>query len=146
VIGGATQPAVQGPSCRPAPNGTNAIVNTSLETDPNANGVPDCFLIDSWGSQTYTWTRTSDAQTGSFGGTFTVYNNSSGDDKLIQVEDLGPCAPTVVPGHQYRITECYESSAPVYFVFFNRDSNWSWSFWTGSPSFPPPQPGRRRAG
>src|SRR4051812_10583645 len=52
VVGGSTQPAVAGPDLPAAPNGTNAITNPSLEQDGDNDGVPDCFLRDSWGTPT----------------------------------------------------------------------------------------------
>jgi peptidoglycan/xylan/chitin deacetylase (PgdA/CDA1 family) len=136
VIGGAVKPAVAGPPLAPAPNGTNAIVNPSLELDANGDGMPDCFFADSWGNQTFAWTRTNDAHTGGFAERVDVSHFVSGDDKLLPVEDLSACTPTVTAGHQYRITEWYKSSVPVYFALFSRDSNWSWAYWTSSPAFP----------
>jgi hypothetical protein len=135
VVGGPVQPSVAGPAIPAAANGTNAIQNSSLENDTNKDGLPDCFWTDSWGNQSYSWTRTTDAHTGSFAERVDVSRYNSGDDKLMPAEDLGACSPTVIPGHQYRITAWYKSSAPVYFAVFSRDTNWLWAYWTSSPAF-----------
>jgi hypothetical protein len=136
VIGGAVQPPVAGPPAPPPPNGTNALRNASLEQDSNADQIPDCFDLDSWGSNTYKWTRTTDAHTGSYAERVDVSNYSSGDSKLVVTRDLGFCTPSVSPGRRYRLTAWYKSSDPVNFTTFTRDSVGGFYFWTTSPSFP----------
>jgi hypothetical protein len=115
---------------------TNGLTNPSLEQDANADGIPDCFNTDSWGTQTRTWTRTTDAHTGTFAERVDVSNYVSGADKVNVVQDLGYCAPTVTPGHRYRVTTWYKSTAPVDFVAEKRDSNWLYTYWAESPVFP----------
>jgi peptidoglycan/xylan/chitin deacetylase (PgdA/CDA1 family) len=136
VIGGAVQPAVPGPAAPPPPNGTNAIVNPSLELDANADALPDCFMTDSWGNQNFTWTRTTDAHTGTYAERVNVSGYSNGDNKLMPVEDLGQCTPSVFAGRQYRMTVWYKATTPVYFATFSRDTGLAWSYWTSSPAFP----------
>jgi peptidoglycan/xylan/chitin deacetylase (PgdA/CDA1 family) len=136
VIGGPVQPAVAGPPLPPAPNGSNATVDPSLEQDVDGDGVPDCFFTNTWGNQNATWTRTTDAHTGSYAENVTISGYSSGSDSLLPNQDLGQCTPTVTPGHQYRITEWYKSNAPVSFDLYYRKSDWSWGYTTSSGSFP----------
>src|SRR5581483_10645233 len=100
VVGGATQPVVNGPAAPPAPNGYSTLKNASLEYDSNADRAPDCWQFDSFGSSNVTWSRTSDAHTGSFAERVDVSSYSGGDAKLLVAEDLGQCTPTVVPGHR----------------------------------------------
>jgi peptidoglycan/xylan/chitin deacetylase (PgdA/CDA1 family) len=136
VIGGAVQPAVAGPAAPAAPNGSNALRNASLEQDSNANKAPDCWDFDNWGTNSYLWTRTTDAHTGSFAERVDVSNYSAGDAKLIVTRDEGFCTPSVTPGHKYRVTAWYKSSAPVSFVASTRDSLGAFYYWVTSPSFP----------
>jgi peptidoglycan/xylan/chitin deacetylase (PgdA/CDA1 family) len=136
VIGGSVQPAVPGPPLPPAPNGTNALRNSSLEQDTNGDSIPDCWANDDFGSNSFTWTRTTDAHFGSWAERLDVTNYQNGDNKLLVQTDLGYCMPTVTPGHQYRITEWYKSDSPVYFTLFTRDSQWQIRYWTSSPAFP----------
>jgi hypothetical protein len=136
VIGGPVQPAVAGPPIPPAVGGTNGLRNSSLEQDNNGDGVPDCFLKDSWGTNTATWTRTTDAHTGTYAENVSVSNYSTGAEKLGTFPDLGYCTPTVTPGHQYTLTAWYKSTVPVNFVVEQRTSNWDFPYWVESPTFP----------
>jgi peptidoglycan/xylan/chitin deacetylase (PgdA/CDA1 family) len=135
VVGGRVHAAVPGPALPAPPSGSNAVRNASLEKDSNRDLTPDCFFTDSWGKQSFRWTRTRDAHTGRFGERVDVTRHVSGDNKLMPVHDLGACATTVSGGRQYTLTTRYKSSAPVYFVVFSRDSNWTWSYWKSSPAF-----------
>ena len=136
VLGGSVQPAVSGPGLPPAPNGTNALRNSSLEQDSNGDAIPDCWSNDDFGNNNFHWTRTSDAHSGSWAEKLDVTNYSDGDNKLLVLGDLGYCTPSVNAGHRYRITEWYKSDAPVYFTLFSRDSQWQIRFLESSPSFP----------
>src|SRR5205823_1267705 len=104
AIGGAVQPGVSGPPAPPPPNGANALRNASLEQDTNADLAPDCWTFDHFGNNNFTWTRTTDAHSGTYAERVDVSNFVSGDDKLVPVDDLGYCTPSVTPGHSYRIT------------------------------------------
>jgi peptidoglycan/xylan/chitin deacetylase (PgdA/CDA1 family) len=136
VIAGAVQSAVAAPAPPPAPNGSNAVRNSSLEVDANGDNVPDCFTFDGFGTNMFDWTRTSDAHTGKWAERVDVTNYQDGDTKLIPNYDLGFCTPTVVPGHSYKITEWYKSSAPVHFTAFNRNTLGAFSFWNTSSAYP----------
>ena len=136
VLGGSVQPAVSGPGLPPAPNGTNALRDSSLEQDSNGDAIPDCWSNDDFGNNNFHWTRTSDAHSGSWAEKLDVTNYSNGDNKLLVLGDLGYCTPSVNSGHRYRITEWYKSNAPVYFTLFSRDSQWQVRFLESSPSFP----------
>jgi peptidoglycan/xylan/chitin deacetylase (PgdA/CDA1 family) len=136
VIGGPLQPAVQPLPPPPAANGWNGVRNESLEIDGDGDSVPDCFGFDTWGQNTYKFTRTSDAHSGSWAERVDVSNYHNGDAKLVQTEDLGSCTPTVTPGHRYEITAWYKSTDPVTFTAFSRSSSGSFDFWNSSTSFP----------
>jgi hypothetical protein len=138
VIGGSVQPAVPGPPLPPPVGGTNGLSNPSLEqaTSGNSGTVPNCFYFDSWGTHTATWTRTTDAHTGTYAENVTISSYSSGAESLDVNNDLGYCTPTVTPGHQYTLTTWYKSTAPVNFVVEQRNSDWHFPYWVESPTFP----------
>src|SRR4051812_20221077 len=136
VLGGSTRPAVPGPGIPPAPNGTNALRNSSMEQDTNGDGIPDCWINDDFGNNSFVWARTSDAHSGSWAERVSVTNYTDGDNKLLVLGDLGYCTPSVSEGHRYRITEWYKSDAPVYFTLFTRDSQWQVRFWQSSNVLP----------
>jgi peptidoglycan/xylan/chitin deacetylase (PgdA/CDA1 family) len=136
VIGGATQPAVAGPAPPPPANGSNALRNASLEQDTDANGAPDCWDFDSWGNNTFKWTRTTDAHTGTYAERVDVTKYVDGDSKLSVLRDFGFCTPSVTQGHRYRLTAWYKSNQPVNFVVSTRDSLGGFYYWDTSPSFP----------
>ena len=136
VIGGAAQPAVAGPAAPAPPNGANALRNASLEQDSNANKAPDCWDFDNFGANTYAWTRTTDAHSGTAAERLDISGFGDGDGKLLVTRDMGFCTPSVTSGHKYRITAWYKSNAPVRFVTQTRDTVGAFSFWQTSPSFP----------
>jgi peptidoglycan/xylan/chitin deacetylase (PgdA/CDA1 family)/archaellum component FlaF (FlaF/FlaG flagellin family) len=136
VIGGAVKPAVAGPLPPPPPNGTNALRNASLEQLSNGNIAPDCWDFDSWGNNTYSWSRTNDAHTGSYAERVDVSRYVNGDSKLVVMRDLGFCTPSVTPGHRYRLTAWYKSNAKSNFVAFTRNGLGSFFYWATSPDFP----------
>ncbi|HET8786641.1 MAG TPA: Ig-like domain-containing protein, partial [Candidatus Limnocylindrales bacterium] len=136
VVGGQVQPAVPGPAAPAPPNGTNALRNASLEQDGDGDHEPDCWTFDSYGSASYSWTRTTDAHSGSWGERVDVTNYVSGDSKLTPTPDLGYCTPSVTPGRTYRLTAWYKSNRQVAFTAFTRNGVGAFSFWDTSPSFP----------
>jgi peptidoglycan/xylan/chitin deacetylase (PgdA/CDA1 family) len=136
VIGGADQPAVQGPAAPPPPNGSNALRNASLEQDSNGDLAPDCWDYDHFGMNNFTWTRTTDAHSGTKAERVDITNYVSGDNKLTVAKDLGFCTPSVTPGRTYRVTAWYKSNAPVSFTAFTRNGLGAFSFWTSSATFP----------
>jgi peptidoglycan/xylan/chitin deacetylase (PgdA/CDA1 family) len=137
VVGGAVKPAVQPPAAPAAPNGTNGVRNPSLEQDSNGDSVPDCFGQGGYGANTARWTRTTSAHSGSYAQRVDVTSYASGDNKMMVLQDLGSCSPSVVPGHRYVITSWYNSTAPVYFTAYGRDLATLFAYWTQSPTFPP---------
>ncbi len=135
VIGGTVKPPVNGPAAPPPPNGTNALRNSSLERLWHGNIAPDCWDFDSWGNNTYDWSRTTDAHTGSYAVRVDVSRYVNGDSKLVGMRDLGYCTPSVRPGHRYRITAWYRSSRISNYVAFTRDSLGAFHYWATSGDF-----------
>ena len=136
VMGGSVQPAVSAPQAQPAPPGTNAVANPSLETaDANNAGFPYCWVKSTSGTNNATYALTGNAHAGSTAETVTISSFTSGDAKLITKQDLGECAPSAVTGDSYVASGWYQSTLPTRFVLWYRDSNGGWHYWTQSPQF-----------
>ncbi len=111
----------------------SAIQNASLETDANSDGVPDCWLLGGYGTNTATWSRVA-GRTGSFAESLQVTARSSGDRKLVQMQDAGTCAPAATPGTRYTISAWYKSTVATGFVAYYRTSAGAWVYWTSGPT------------
>ena len=136
VIGGPVQPPVSAPQVSPAPSGTNGVVNASLETDdPYHRGTPDCWSATVDAGTSARFAETSTAHTGSVGETITTKSHSRGNATLMIKQDLGECAPSAVPGDSYIVSGWYRSTVRTRFVFWYRDPDGGWRYWTQSPPF-----------
>jgi len=133
VIGGTVKPLVSGPP----PRTTATLVNPSLELAGSGEVFPTCWMPGGFGTNTPTWTRTSDAFNGSFAENLGVTGYSSGDAKLLPTFDLGSCAPAVTPGATYKVGTFYKSTGTTQFALYYRDSAGAWFYWTSSPWFGP---------
>jgi hypothetical protein len=115
----------------------NLLQNPSLETA--SGSTPTCWLFGSSGTNTATWTRTSDAHTGSFAENLNITSYTSGDRKLVNTQDSGTCAPAAKPGHTYTVTAWYKvptgSATPRFWLYY-RNSSGSWVFQTESGNNP----------
>ena len=137
VIGGTVKPVVPvatTATAAPGP-GVNGVVNPSLET-AGTNGLPQCWAIGGFGTNTAAFSTVTAAHTGTTAEQLTVTNLVSGDSKLILTQDLGACAPTVTPGHTYSLRAWYTSTVTTQFDVYLRNAIGSWSYWTSSPYFP----------
>ena len=136
VIGGPVRAAVSAPQVPPAPPGTNGVVNASLETDdPYSHGTPYCWSASVDVGDTARFAETRTAHTGSIGETVTMSSYTSGDAALMIKQDLGQCAPGAVPGDSYIVSGRYRGTVPTRFLFWYRDANGRWRYWTQSPRF-----------
>lgn len=129
VIGGSLKPPVSWPP-------SQLFKNPSLEMDSNGDGTPDCWQHGGFGTNTFTWTRTSDAHSGSWAQQVRITSYTSGDRKLISLQDSGTCAPAAASGHRYRISAWYKSTVQVRFKAYYRDSSGVWDYWTQGPLLP----------
>jgi peptidoglycan/xylan/chitin deacetylase (PgdA/CDA1 family) len=115
---------------------TNLLQNPSLETATGS--TPTCWLLGGYGTNAYTWTRTTDAHSGSYAENLNVTSFSTGDRKLVNTQDSGTCAPAVIPGHAYNVAAWYKvptgSASPRFFAYY-RNSSGSWVFWANSGSY-----------
>jgi hypothetical protein len=136
VIGGAVQPLVQPPPPPPVGTGPNLLQNPSLESNAGGGSIPDCWQAKSFGSNSSSFIRTTNAHSGSYAEELDVSNYSDGAARLVILQDLGQCSPSVAPGHSYVLGAWYESNAPVYFVTYYRNATGTWTLWQSSPTFP----------
>jgi len=127
------------PSPPPPPLGPNLLINPSLEA-LGTNNQPDCWVRDSWGTNAATWTRSSDAFSGSFAQTVQMTAYTNGDRKLVPTFDAGQsaggCAPPVEAGATYQISAHYKSTAGSTVVLFYLDANGAWQYWRDGPVLP----------
>jgi Bacterial Ig domain/Chitobiase/beta-hexosaminidase C-terminal domain len=114
-------------------NGTNLLQNPSLELA--SGSTPTCWLLGGFGNNTVTWTRTSDAHTGSFAEKLDITSYTDGDRKLVNTQDTGSCAPAASPGRTYTVTVWYKSGVTARIFVYYRNSTGVWTYWT-SASFP----------
>jgi peptidoglycan/xylan/chitin deacetylase (PgdA/CDA1 family) len=125
----------------PPPLSANLLTNPSLELDADVNNQADCWQRAGYGTNTATWTRTTDApHAGSFAERVQITAYSSGDQKLVQALDAGQsnggCAPTVEATAAYQLGVWYKSTASVIPVLFYRSSSGVWTYWRDGPLLP----------
>jgi peptidoglycan/xylan/chitin deacetylase (PgdA/CDA1 family) len=130
VVGGSQRPPVPGP---PSPA---AVQNPSLEAA--TAGVPDCFQLGGYGTNTGTWTHATDPRSGQYAERVDVTSYTDGDRKLVTRQDAGGCAPGVTPGHTYRLGTWYKGSwatgVRVKMSIYYRSATGVWTFWTNGPA------------
>jgi peptidoglycan/xylan/chitin deacetylase (PgdA/CDA1 family) len=126
---------ISGGPVQPPPTGPNLVKNPSLETPASATAVPDCWQQGAAGTNTATWSHTSDAHTGSFAEKVTISAYTSGDRKIVQRQDSGACAPAITASHRYQLSEWYKGSAAA-FVIFTRNAAGTWIFCQQTAAFP----------
>jgi peptidoglycan/xylan/chitin deacetylase (PgdA/CDA1 family) len=114
----------------------NLLKNPSLETDANGDQVPDCWQRGGFGTNTATFTLTSDAFDGTRAQNINVTSFSSGARRLVSAQDSGACAPAVTPGRTYTMTAYYKSTAQPRFSVYYRDSSGSWVWFAESSALP----------
>src|SRR5439155_20454632 len=112
---------------------TNLLLNASLETA--SGSTPTCWLLGGYGTNTFAWTRTSDAHSGSFAEKLDGTAFTDGDRKFLNTQDAGACAPAVVAGHSYTVTVWYKSNVPARIFAFYRNASGTWTYWA-SATFP----------
>lgn len=134
VIGGTVKPVVSTAGTTPpaAPPGVNGIKNPSLE-QTTSGGIPQCWMIGGYGSNSPVFSRTSPGHTGTAAERIVMTGYVDGDAKLLPAFDLGTCSPTVTPGHTYSLRAWYQSTTITQFAVYLRNDSGYWSYWTSSP-------------
>lgn len=133
VIGGPLQAPVNGPAPAPPLSTTNLLQNPSME-QLNPNGIPTCWQRGGYGTNTYTWSNTSDAQDGASAQRVVITSYTDGDRKMISPQDLGACAPPTVVGHTYQVHGWYKTNATVRMAAYARNALGGWSLLGQGPS------------
>ena len=121
--------------------GTPGVViplpNPSLETDSDGDNVPDCWKRQNLGSTSGGWARTEESHTGSWAQRARISSYSSGDRRLVVLQDTGTCAPAATPGRSYRVSGWYKTDSRAAFVATYRTSSGTWVTWTAGPDLTP---------
>ena len=112
VIGGPLRPAVNGPAPVNLP-GPNLLHNPSLEEEARTARCRVGWDTTSYGTNTATCTRTTDAHSGSYAERLDVTNFQSGAARLLSHLDQGQYAPTPTVGDNYDVGAYYKSTVPV---------------------------------
>jgi peptidoglycan/xylan/chitin deacetylase (PgdA/CDA1 family) len=118
---------------------TETVGSSPPATNPPTS--PECWSPESYGSNTPTFSWNPSGGVNGGGAETIDLSNVEGypdeDANLDTTFDLGQCAPTATAGDSYELSVYYESSTPVYFnVFGQSTTDDTWSYWTGSPTFP----------
>jgi hypothetical protein len=117
-----------------ASRGGNMLANASLETATNGS-IPDCWQLSGTGTNTATWTRTSNAHSGSWAENVAITAYTSGDRKLVTAQGTSACSPRVNAGSTYNLGGWYQSNQPARIVAYYLSSGGTWTFWAQSPAF-----------
>lgn len=122
--------------CAAAPGSAPAassVRNATLEQDANADGTPDCWAEKGSGTNTFSFTRTSHAHSGSWAERVHISAFTSGDRELLTRLDGGACAPKVTPATPYRLGAWYRGDAPTRMLVYVRSTAGTWRLWTWGP-------------
>jgi peptidoglycan/xylan/chitin deacetylase (PgdA/CDA1 family) len=130
VVGGSYVTPVPGPGL-PTQN-PNLVQNYSLEQA--TSNVPTGFQLGSSGTNTATWTWSTDAHTGSRSERVDITAYTSGDRKLVMKQDSSTVPPQVVAGHKYTASVWAKGSGSGAIVTYYRDSGGVWRFWQQAPT------------
>jgi hypothetical protein len=114
---------------------TNLLQNPGLEQ--GSGSTPTCWALAGYGTNTPTWTWTTDAHTGSHAENLVITGYTNGDRKMLQAFSA-TCATATAAGHQYVITAWYKSTAPsVIFAFSSTTTaTGAYNWWAQSPALP----------
>jgi peptidoglycan/xylan/chitin deacetylase (PgdA/CDA1 family) len=139
-------PAVAGPGpypSPPTPDPANLLQNPGLETAGPGWILPYQVPVrcwQEWGdwSATATWTRTSDAHSGSSAMNISLAaNDSYGYHAMVPTLDLGACAPSVTAGQAPTFTGWYKSDTPVDVFQLVRGAEKRWRVLAGTVTLSP---------
>jgi hypothetical protein len=94
---------------------SNLLQNPGLES--GSGTTPTCWLLGGYGTNTFTWAWTSDANSGTHAENLNITSYTNGDRKLLTAFN-GTCSIATSAGHTYTITAWYKSTAkPVFMAF-----------------------------
>jgi peptidoglycan/xylan/chitin deacetylase (PgdA/CDA1 family) len=133
VIGGPLQAPVNGPAPQAPLGTTNLLRNPSME-QLSSTGLPTCWQRGGYGTNTFSWSNTSDAKDGKNAQRVDITSFTNGDRKMISAQDLGDCAPPTVVGHTYQVHGWYKTNATVRMVAYARSTLGGWTFLGQGPN------------
>jgi hypothetical protein len=110
------------------------LAYASLES-ATGSSTPDCWQLGGTGTNTFTWTRSSTAHSGSLGENVTITAYTNGDRKLVTSQGANACSPRVSPGGTYNLGGWYQSNQPAHITAYYKNASGSWVYWTQSPAF-----------
>jgi hypothetical protein len=114
---------------RPAFASANLIANPGLET-LDSGGFPLCWEPSGWGDNTFQFSVTSTAHSGTKAMQIAVSAINGGDRKAMMLENPS-CAPNVTPNHQYDLSVWYTTTtANTVMTLFRHDVALGWQYWT----------------
>jgi hypothetical protein len=114
--------------------GENLLPAGGFEVDGDGDGVPDCTQRTGYGTATFQFARTAQANTGNWAEWLQVTSLTSGDRKVLSSFDPA-CAPAVIPGFAYATQAWYRSDSPVRLLVYYRTPG-GWTFWTKTAPLP----------
>jgi peptidoglycan/xylan/chitin deacetylase (PgdA/CDA1 family) len=112
------------------------LTNPSLEADGNGDNVPDCWTRQNLGVTSGGWLRTTEAHTGSWAQRPRISSYTSGDRRLMVIQDTGMCSPAATPGRSYRVSAWYKTDSRAALVAAYRTSSGAWVNWATGPDLP----------
>ena len=94
---------------------SNLLQNPGLES--GSGTTPTCWALAGYGTNTFAWTWTTDAHSGSHAENLNITSYTNGDRKMLNAFN-GTCSIATAAGRRYTITVWYKSTAqPVIFAF-----------------------------
>jgi hypothetical protein len=104
----------------------NLVVNPSLQS---GSSFPACWSEAGNGTNSYAFSKTSKAYSGSTAVQLTVSKYTSGE-RLAMISENSACAPAVTAGSQYNLGVYYMSSTPNAVIeVYRHDVKTGWQFW-----------------
>lgn len=132
----ATSPGQSATVSNAGSRGGNMLPNSSLESYSGTGSAPDCYSQGGTGTNSFTWSKSSNAHSGNWAQNVTISSWTSGDRKLVTAQNASACSPRVNVGSTYNLGGWYQSNQPVQVTVYYQNSSGSWVYWKQSKSFP----------
>ena len=113
----------------------NLLANGTLATNTGGGTTPDCWHQSSTGTNTPTWSYTTNGPGGANAETLTISSYTSGSAQLVTTQNTSACSPRVTAGSTYTLGAWYQSTAPTHILAYYLNSSGAWQYWTESPAF-----------
>jgi peptidoglycan/xylan/chitin deacetylase (PgdA/CDA1 family) len=113
----------------------NLLANGTLQANTGGGSTPDCWHQGDTGTNTPTWSYTTNGPGGSNAENVAISSYTSGSAQLVTTQNTSACSPRISPGSTYTLGAWYESSQPTHILAYYQNSSGSWQYWTESPTF-----------